>query len=49
MLYAKDVRDKMKDWIADDIWDIQLDDIIEFYSACMPVNTDYKTARKMLT
>ena len=46
-VYAYKVHDKMKLNIVEDRWDTQIDDIIEFYSAWVPViNNDYHSARK---
>lgn len=45
-LYADNVWDKMSNWIVKDRWESQLDDIIEFYSAWVPMVDDYLEARK---
>ena len=44
--YAGKVFAKMKDYIVKDRWGSQLDDIIEFYSAWVPIDGDYHSARK---
>lgn len=44
--YADKVFSKMSRWIVKDRWDSQLEDIIEFYSAWVPVDNDYHSARK---
>ncbi|MBQ6773187.1 MAG: type III-B CRISPR-associated protein Cas10/Cmr2 [Synergistaceae bacterium] len=44
--YADDVLTKMGHWIVRPIYEAQIDDIIEFYSAWVPViNDDYYSAR----
>ena len=46
-IYADNVFDKMKRYIVKDRWDMQIDDIIEFYSAWTPIEgNDYKSARR---
>ena len=46
-LYADNVWKKMSDWIVKSRWDDQLNDIIEFYSAWVPiVDGKYFEARK---
>ena len=44
--YAVKVFERMKDYIVKDRWNSQLDDIIEFYSAYVPVEGDYHSARR---
>ena len=44
-IYANRVFRKMEKRIVKEIWEIQLDDIIEFYSAWVPIDKDYITAR----
>lgn len=46
-IYAEKVFDVMKSYIVKDRWDSQLDDVIEFYSAWIPIDDgDYHSARK---
>ena len=46
-IYSDKVFDKMKNYIVPSRWDSQLDDIIEFYSAWVPVEDNtYHSARK---
>ena len=44
--YAGKVFEVMKNYIVKDRWEAQLDDVIEFYSAWVPVDKDYISARK---
>ena len=44
--YADKVFKKMRNWIVQDRWASQLDDVIEFYSAWVAVEGDYHSARK---
>ncbi len=46
-IYADKVFEKMKKYIVKERWDSQLEDIIEFYSAWIPIeNGNYYSARK---
>ena len=45
-VYADKVFEKMKLNIVEDRWNMQIDDIIEFYSAWVPVDNDYHLARQ---
>ena len=46
-IYAETVFEKMKDYIVKDRWESQLDDVIEFYSAWIPIeDNDYHSARR---
>ena len=45
-MYADKVYDKMRLNVVEDRWNIQIDDVIEFYSAWVPVNNDYHSARR---
>lgn len=46
-IYADKVFEKMKNYIVKDRWDLQLEDVIEFYSAWVPIEDgNYHSARK---
>ena len=45
-IYAEKVFERMKSYIVKDRWDSQLDDVIEFYSAWTPIESDYVSARR---
>ena len=45
-IYADKVFAVMKKYIVKDRWDSQIDDIIEFYCAWVPVDGDYHSARR---
>ncbi len=45
-VYADKVFEKMKLNIVEARWNMQIDEIIEFYSAWVPVNNDYHSARR---
>ena len=46
-IYADKVFEKMNDYIVEDRWNAQLDDVIEFYSAWIPIEDgDYHSARR---
>ena len=45
-MYADKVYEKMRLNVVEDRWNIQIDDVIEFYSAWVPVNNDYHSARR---
>ena len=45
-MYADKVYDKMRLNVVEDRWNMQIDDVIEFYSAWVPVNNDYHSARR---
>ena len=45
-MYADKVYDKMRLNVVEDRWNIQIDDVIEFYSAWVPINDGYHSARR---
>ena len=45
-VYADGVLEKMGRWIVRDRWQMQIDDIIEFYSAWVPIKENYYSARR---
>ena len=48
MNYAKPVFEKMKGWVDKTRWNAQLEDILEFYCAWVPLGDDYPAARKQV-
>ena len=48
MSYANPVFEKMKDWLDENRWSAQLEDILEFYCAWVPLGGDYPAARKQV-
>jgi len=46
--YARGARNEAKVFVRGDIWDEQVDDVIAFYSAWIPLGDDYAASRKRL-
>lgn len=46
--YAKPVFERMERWVDKGRWDAQIEDVLEFYCAWVPVNGNYAVARKQV-
>jgi CRISPR-associated protein Cmr2 len=44
-IFADDVRGQLSRAIREDLWDLQVDDVIECFAAWVPLDVDYRKAR----
>ncbi len=45
---ADSEKDRGSDWIRDEIWNAQVDDVVEVYAAWLPLEKDYRRTRARL-